>query len=430
MQAYDVIKERLLPLREAMAGSPELQDVFSRCFLNTIETTVQSTHAGDTFVITGDIEAMWLRDSTAQVLHYIRFCDHPAVAAMVEGLIARQTDCILIDPYANAFNKTESGRKWAEDQPLHSGWVWERKYEVDSLCYPILLAYRYWKQTSGQQFLTDAFHRALCTILEVFRTEQTHAESKYWFLRALCPDPEDVCHTDCRNPVAYTGMTWGGFRPSDDSSTYGYHVPSNLFATVVLGYAAELLTLMEDVPSAERAFKLKQEIAAGVRQYGIVEDETFGSMYAYETDGLGHHVLMDDANVPSLLSLPYLDVCSTNDPCYLRTRAFALSTKNPFYHEGAYAKGIGSPHTPAGYIWPISLSMQMLTSTDDAEIVDLMKMLLRTHAGTRYMHESFQPDHPQQFTRSWFAWANSLFGEAVYRLWEGGRLQSILAKMR
>ncbi len=426
MNAYDVITERIQPLREALAGRPELQDVFSRCFVNTIETTVQSTQAGDTFVITGDIEAMWLRDSTAQVLHYIRFCDHPAVAAMVEGLIARQMDCILIDPYANAFNKTESGRKWAEDQPAHSGWVWERKYEVDSLCYPILLAYRFWKQTDSDAFMTDSFHRALRTIVDVLQTEQNHAESKYWFLREHCPDPGDVHHTDCRKPVAYTGMTWGGFRPSDDSCEYGYHIPSNLFAVVVLAYAAEMFTLMDDVYCARQALKLKQEIANGVAQYGIVKDETFGSIYAYETDGLGHHALMDDANVPSLLSLPYLGVCRADDPLYQRTRAFVLSKQNPYYYEGSYAKGIGSPHTPAGTIWPISLCMQMLTSTDDAEIAELLTMLLRTHAGTRYMHESFHPDHPEQFTRPWFAWANSLFGEAIYRLWESGKLESVL----
>ena len=426
MSIYDIIKERIEQVREAMRCNPELCDVFSRCFLNTIETTVQSTNADDTFVITGDIEAMWLRDSTAQVLHYIRFCDHPAVAAMVEGLIARQAACILIDPYANAFNKTDSGRKWADDQPAHSDWVWERKYELDSLCYPILLAYKYYRKTASKTFLTGAFHRALRTILEVLRREQNHTGSAYWFRREFCPEQGKVNHRDCRAPMAYTGMTWSGFRPSDDACTYGYSIASNLFATVALRYAAELFDQMNDLESALLALELQRQISAGVSKYGMINHEHYGGIYAYETDGLGHHLLMDDANVPSLLSLPYLEVCGLDDPLYQRTRAFVLSEGNPFYYEGEYAKGIGSPHTPTGYIWPIALCMQILTSNDNAEIASLLKMLLRTHAGTRYMHESFQPDHPEQFTRSWFAWANSLFGESVYRLWESGKLQSIL----
>ena len=134
MTAKEIVKEKLSPLRQALAPVDGLYEMFEQCFLNTLETTVRCQKPGDTFVITGDIEAMWLRDSTAQVLHYIRFAGEEAVAQVIEGLIARQAECILIDPYANAFNAEDSGRRWTDDLPAHSGWVWERKYEIDSLC--------------------------------------------------------------------------------------------------------------------------------------------------------------------------------------------------------------------------------------------------------------------------------------------------------
>ena len=428
MTALEVVRGRIAGLEETLGGVPGLRKVFHDCFLNTLETTVQA-QPGDTFVITGDIHAMWLRDSTAQVLHYLRFADAEPVAELVEGLIARQAKCVLIDPYANAYNREPSDFKPFDDRPRASDWVWERKYEIDSLCYPVWLAWRFHEKTGRTGFLTEQFAEMLRTIVDVFRTEQDHAQSDYRFERTNCPPSDTLSHEGRGEPVAVTGMTWSGFRPSDDACMYGYLVPSNLFAAQELTHLAKFARMLGDEELAADAEKLSGEIREGVEKYGHVQHPTFGDIYAYETDGMGHYNLMDDANVPSLLALPYLGACAKDDPAYLRTRAFVLSRENPYYYEGALAKGVGSPHTPAGYIWPIALCVQAMTTDDNAEAARLLDTLMHTHAGCECMHESFDPDAPEKFTREWFAWANSMFGEMIYRLYEEGRLDDVLARL-
>lgn len=428
MTALEVVRGRIAGIEEKLGGVPGLRKVFHDCFLNTLETTVQA-QPGDTFVITGDIHAMWLRDSTAQVLHYLRFADAEPVAELVEGLIARQAKCVLIDPYANAYNREPSDFKPFDDRPRASDWVWERKYEIDSLCYPVWLAWRFHEKTGRTGFLTEQFAEMLRTIVDVFRTEQDHSQSDYRFERTNCPPSDTLSHEGRGEPVAVTGMTWSGFRPSDDACMYGYLVPSNLFAAQELTHLAKFARMLGDEELAADAEKLSGEIREGVEKYGHVQHPTFGDIYAYETDGMGHYNLMDDANVPSLLALPYLGACAKDDPAYLRTRAFVLSRENPYYYEGALAKGVGSPHTPAGYIWPIALCVQAMTTDDNAEAARLLDTLMHTHAGCECMHESFDPDAPEKFTREWFAWANSMFGEMIYRLYEEGRLDDVLARL-
>ncbi|MBR3504628.1 MAG: glycoside hydrolase family 125 protein [Clostridia bacterium] len=425
MTCLNTVRARIAPLKGEMSALPELWPLFERCFVNSIETTIQET-PGDTFVITGDIPAMWLRDSTAQVLHYVRFADDEDVAAMLEGVIARQAECILRDPYANAFNREPSSFKPYDDTPRASDWVWERKYEIDSLCYPLWLAEKYWKRAGRTAFLTARFHEALRTAVGVLRAEQNHAESPYRFSRANCRPSDTLTRGGMGEPVGYTGMTWSGFRPSDDACRYGYLVPSNLFAARAMRSAAQLARLLGDGALAEEAESIGREISAGVEAHGKVEHPEFGTIYAYEVDGLGHANLMDDANVPSLLALPYLEAADADDPVYRATRRFVLSPENPYFYRGALAEGVGSPHTPQGYVWPIGLCVQAMTSDDVAEIARLLKTLMDTHAGTGFMHESFDPDRPEKYTRSWFAWANSMLGELVYRLHEAGRLEEVL----
>ncbi len=426
MNTATVIAREIQMLQPELEVCPGLWEMFRQCFLNTIETTVQQS-PGDTFVITGDIPAMWLRDSTAQVLHYLRFADQPEVADMIEGLLSRQADCILRDPYANSFNREAiSGSPHNRDLPKVSEWVWERKYEIDSLCYPLWLAEKYHTKTGSTGFLTEKFAEAMRSVIRVFRTEQDRVTSPYYFIRTDCP-PSDTLTCEGRGePVAVTGMTWSGFRPSDDACKYGYLIPSNLFAVRALQSAAMLAKQLGDEALAAEASALGAEIMAGIARHGIVEHPVHGRMYAYEVDGFGNINLMDDANVPSLLSLPYLEVCGKEDPLYRSTRAFVLSDENPYFYRGTLAEGIGSPHTPQGYIWPIALCVQAMTSTDIREIAGILKTLMRTHGGTRFMHESFDPNAPEQFTRSWFAWANSMFGELIFRLHEEGILPQVI----
>ena len=399
-------------------GRPLIAEMFPATYLNTIETTVTPDENG-VFVITGDIPAMWLRDSSAQVRHYLPLTKaDPQVRLLVDGLVKRQAICIKNDPYANAFNRTgDHITQWQfrDDTEFRNPMAWERKYEVDSLCYPVNLAYHFWKAAENTDHLDDNFKAACVTILDTFEREQRHAEnSKYYFRRTNCPPTDTLSHDGHGSPVAYTGITWSGFRPSDDSCTYHYLIPSEMFAVVILGYMSEMAKeVWHDNALAARAEKLRDEIDHGIQTYGIVEDPDFGKMYAYETDGLGHYTLMDDANVPSLLSIPYLGYCKPDDEIYQNTRAFILSKKNPYYFVGKAAEGIGSPHTPKDYIWHVSLAMQGLTSQDDGEINRILDLFETTTAGRGLMHEGFHKDDPELFTRAWFAWANSIFAEFV-----------------
>lgn len=403
-------------VQKQLADRPKLAKLFGNCYRSTMETTTKILPDGSTFVFTGDIPAMWLRDSSAQVRHYISVAkESPAVAELIEGLIRRQAMCITLDPYANAFNEEPNGKCWERDEPPQSDWVWERKYEIDSLCYPIQLAYLFWKAT-GRTFCFDGqFRQAAQTILDVWTCEQHHSEnSPYYFIRKNCPPTDTLTHNGKGAPVVYTGMTWSGFRPSDDACTYGYFIPANMFAVVVLGYLSEIFTAVyEDEAAAARCDKLRGEIDAGIQKYGIVEHEKFGKIYAYETDGMGHYTFMDDANVPSLMSIPYIGYCSADDEIYQNTRRYVLSKENPFYFEGSCMKGVGSPHTPKDYVWHIALSMQGLTSSSAEEREELITMLENTDADTGFMHEGVYVNDPKQFTRPWFAWSNSIFSEFV-----------------
>jgi uncharacterized protein len=412
----DSMQQLIAEVSSALAQRPKLARMFARCFPNTFQTTLTRLADDTTFVITGDIPAMWLRDSAAQVRPYLALAPADAeIADLLEGVVRRQLRYILHDPYANAFNQEPNSHGHQSDLTEMSPLVWERKYEVDSLCYPIQLAYLLWRATGRTSHFDQTFRDAAQTIVELWRREQRHHEdSPYRFERANTIPIDTLSHGGQGSPVASTGMTWSGFRPSDDACTYGYLVPANMFAVVALGYLAEIaMQVLGDAALADEAQQLRDAIEAGIQTYAKIEHARHGTIYAYETDGRGNYNLMDDANVPSLLSLPYLGYCAKDDPIYLNTRAFILSPDNPYFYRGAVAEGVGSPHTPAGYIWHIALSMQGLTAADPAERERILDLLERTDAGTDLMHEGFSVDDPSQFTRPWFAWANSLFSELV-----------------
>lgn len=417
---FPAVMDLLGQVEGKLKNYPELSQIFRQCFLNTLETTIVQLPDENTFVITGDIPAMWLRDSSAQVHTYLPLVARDEkLARLIKGLIRQQASCILIDPYANAFNQAPNGKHNSVDQTEMSSWVWERKFELDSLCYPLQLLHDYWQATQDRSLFDEKIYAMLKRIIEVMLVEQHHEKySRYYFVRHDDERPLDTLVAGGRGrPTNYTGMIWSGFRPSDDSCTFGYHIPANMFAVVVLQYVEEYaIKFYNDLQFSSAVHELRAEIDKGIRDYGIVNHPKYGKIYAYETDGFGNYMLMDDANVPSLLSIPYLGYRPVSDPLYQNTRAFVLSKDNPYYVNGKFASGIGSPHTGDGTLWPISLIMQGLTSTNAEEQIVVLKMLTRTTAGMNYMHESFSPDDPRQFTRSWFAWANSLFGEYVLKL--------------
>ncbi|OCT16784.1 metal-independent alpha-mannosidase [Paenibacillus pectinilyticus] len=398
------------------AERPKLAAMFRECFANTYLTTIQPAEDGSTFVITGDIPAMWLRDSSAQVRTYLLLAkEDPHIADMIEGVVIRQSQYIGLDPYANAFNKDPHGAGHQQDITPMSPWIWERKYEIDSLCYPIQLGYFLWKVTGRTSHFNSAFHAAASSILRLWRVEQAHEEqSPYRFQRLNCPPTDTLTRDGLGSPVGYTGMTWSGFRPSDDACTYGYLIPSNMFAVVVLGYLAEIADqIWNDTAISSEALQVAAEIKSGIEAYGTIQHPEFGEMYVYETDGLGGYHLMDDANVPSLLAIPYLGYAEASDPIYQRTRSFILSRENPYFYTGKMAQGIGSPHTPERYIWPIALAVQGLTASSREEKLRLLDLLADTDGGTGFMHEGFHVDDPTKYTRPWFSWANSMFSELV-----------------
>lgn len=398
---------------------PGLAPLAKQCFLNTIETTVTQLEDGSYFVITGDIPAMWLRDSAAQLKPYVPYAkEDEDLQAILRSVIQKYTFYVRLDPYTNAFNsKPQRGYTEDDRSNFQSGWIWERKYEVDSLCAPLYLAHQYYQVTGDKSIFTEEFRLMIQTIANTFTTEQRHDRSPYWFVREHAWAPSDTLPMNGRGrPVNFTGMTWSGFRPSDDSCKFGYLIPSNMMAAVALDYAGELLQAGFEDPALEaRCESLAAEIRDGIETYGVCDHPKYGRIYAYETDGFGNYNLMDDANSPSLLSIPYIGYKPAEDPIYQNTRRFVLSQDNPYYFVGKAAKGIGSPHTPPRYIWHIGLVMQILTSLDPAEKRECLDMLARTHAGTNYMHEGFDADDPARFTRPWFAWANTLFAQMLER---------------
>ena len=414
MRIPRIIEKRVSEYSEKLKEYPKLQKMYRNCYLHTISTAIEKCDDGTYFVLTGDIPAMWLRDSVAQITHYIPLANDKEVDEIIEGVIKRLFMYIQLDPYANAFNKEPNGHGHVTDLPKPSEWVWERKYEIDSLCYPIRLLYMYYKQTGKTEIIKKQLENVVKTILGVWKTEQYHAEkSSYYHIREKAPH-EALTNGGYGNPVSYTGMVWSGFRPSDDSCEYGYLTASEMFAVVVLGNMAEMLEkICGNTSLAEECIKLRTEIDEGIKKYCITEHPIYGEIYACETDGLGNYSIIDDANIPSLLSIPYIGYADKNDELYLNTRRFLLSKDNPYYFEGKYAKGIGSRHTPNGYIWHMALVMQGLTSESAEEKKELLDMIINTDADTLYLHEGFNADNPYEYTREWFTWPNSLFAEFI-----------------
>ncbi|MHC9532168.1 glycoside hydrolase family 125 protein [Dellaglioa sp. L3N] len=394
--------------------------LFHNVFIDTLTNTVKIQNDSKIFVATGDIPAMWLRDSTFQVLPYLSLIKEiPEITQLIHGVINQQLTYIRHDPYANAFNETSSGAHYTIDQsniPI-SDLVWERKFEIDSLCAPIHLASELYQKSGYSKHLDINFWQTINLIVDTFIKEQHHETSDYIFKRSDGPATDTLSHKGKGSPIGYTGMVWSGFRPSDDACQYGYHIPGNSYIVCVLD---ELLTLSKThaIPNEliKKIIRLRSEVAAGIENFGIVpQPNSNETIFAYEVDGLGHVNLMDDANVPSLLSLPFLGYVSSDNALYQRTRTFILSNQNPFYYSGSYLKGIGSPHTPKNYIWPISLAMEGLTSNNPEVMKSKLDIISQSDNDTLQCHEGIDVNDPSNFTRDWFSWANMTYCQLALR---------------
>ena len=414
------VEEKIKSIK-ASIKDPELAWMFESCYPNTLDTTVNYSEANgkpDTFVITGDIDAMWLRDSSAQVWPYLPLITKdPALKKVILGVINRQAKCVIIDPYANAFNPGPTGSEWDTDNTTMKPELHERKFEIDSICYPVRLAYNYWKITGDSSFFDETWQKAGKLILETFIVQQRkHGLGPYHFQRKTEVSTDTAPLKGYGNPVKPVGLICSVFRPSDDATIYPFLIPSNYFAVTSLKQMAEMFeTLGKDSATALRCRELATEVHTALEKYAVAQHPVFGKILAFEVDGFGNQLLMDDANVPSLLGLPYLDAMPVHDPLYQNTRKFVLSHSNPYFFKGKAAEGIGGPHVGLDYIWPMSIIIRAITSTDKQEVLACIKSLKNTHAGTGFMHESFHKDDAAKFSRPWFAWANTLFGELIIR---------------
>lgn len=400
----------------------ELAWLFENCFPNTLDTTVIfKTKNGrpDTFVITGDIHAMWLRDSTAQVWPYLPLINQDSkLKNLIAGVINRQTECILIDPYANAFNDGPGKSEWMSDHTDMKPELHERKWELDSLCYTVRLAYHYWKTSGDTSVFDEKWLQAAKLIIATCREQQRLTDrGKYRFGRTTSWSTDTVPGNGYGNNTKPNGLIHSIFRPSDDATLYPFLIPSNLFAVASFRQLAEISEkVIKDVVFAKECTAFASQVETAIKKYAIVSHPVYGQIYAMEVDGFGNRLLQDDANVPNLLSLPYLGAVKATDVIYQNTRRFVLSDSNPYFFKGKAAEGIGSPHTLINQIWPMSIIMRAMTSDNNQEILTQLRFLKNTHADTGFMHESFDKDDASKFTRKWFAWANTLFGELMLKI--------------
>ncbi len=413
---------------KSLLKNEKLAWMFENCFPNTLDTTVHFRKRNgkpDTFVYTGDIHAMWLRDSGAQVWPYVQLANQdPHLRQMLEGVIRRQLLCICIDPYANAFNDGATGSEWEKDLTTMKPELHERKWEIDSLCYPLRLAYQYWLVTGDESIFDEQWLQAIEAILKTFREQQRKdGHGPYRFQRRTERASDTQINDGKGAPVKPVGLIASAFRPSDDATTLQFLVPSNFMAVTSLRKSAEILTeVNKNHALAKQCTELADEVEQALQQYAIYHHPKHGTIYAYEVDGFGNQLLMDDANVPSLLGMGYLGDVNMDNPIYQNTRRFVWSDSNPYFFKGTAGEGIGGPHIGYDMVWPMSIMMKAFTSQDDEEIKACLRQLLDTDADTGFMHESFHKDNPQHFTRKWFAWQNTLFGELILKLVDEGKI--------
>ncbi|MDQ6889095.1 MAG: glycoside hydrolase family 125 protein [Bacteroidota bacterium] len=412
--------EETISKTKKQIADPELAWLFENCFPNTLDTTVDFEMMDgkpDTYVITGDIDAMWLRDSTAQVWPYLSSVKNDEhLQQLVEGVINRQVKCIHLDPYANAFYKDENKiSEWKSDLTAMKPGIHERKWEIDSLCYPVRLAHQYWKLTGNTGVFGKDWEGSIGLMVKTFKEQQRkNGRGPYTFQRSTAWATDGIPLAGYGYPVKPVGLICSMFRPSDDATIFPFLIPSNFFAVVSLRQAAEMVNAIHQNKSlANECNALAYEVENALYKYAIISTSQSGKIYAYEVNGFGSYNLMDDANVPSLLSLPYLNAVKESDPVYLNTRKFVLSPNNPFFFKGTAGEGIGGPHAGMDMIWPLSIIMRGLTSNDEMEVKKCLSMLKNSNAGTGFMHESFNKNDASNFTRKWFAWANTLFGELI-----------------
>ncbi|POR32347.1 Uncharacterized protein TPAR_07449 [Tolypocladium paradoxum] len=455
---HSVEIERVIEEMTSKMTDPDLARLFENAFPSTTDTTVKfHTKGQDTgfvrmggsrsardegawdgpqsFIITGDIMAEWLRDSTNQLRPYQALANKDAaIFDLILGAINTQSEYVIESPYCNAFQPppisalpvTSNG----QDDVVHPAYepnaVFECKYELDSLAHFLALANDFYEHTASTKFLNDRWYLAVETLLEVLEQQSRstfdpetgrYRRNEYSFQRWTNAGTETLSLQGVGNPLnSGTGLVRSAFRPSDDATILGFFIPANAMMSVELGRASKVCNAAGKSSLAETLRKWSERLRAGVMEHGVVKHKKYGDVFAYEVDGYGSSILMDDANYPSLLALPVMGFCDIKDATYQSTRKMILDKLgNPYYLTGKEFKGIGGPHIGLRNAWPMSLLIQAQTSDDDDEIKECLDFVLKS-SKMGLVHESVDVNYARQYTRSWFAWANGVFAVTIMDL--------------
>ncbi|KAI1172091.1 glycoside hydrolase family 125 protein [Nemania sp. FL0916] len=438
--------EQTIDEMKDLVKDPDLFRLFENTFPNTLDTTISwkgfannGTEEELTFVTTGDIVAMWLRDSANQLRSYKSLLkansSTESLASLFRGAINLQSRYIISNPYCNAFQPpSESGLPPVDNSAAdtdnvtpsyNKDFVFECKYELDSISAFLQLSSDYYEKTKDTQFFGKfQWVKAVQTILDVaegllvgtYADDGSVNSSPYKFQRTTTAGTETLTNSGIGNPVkSGTGLVRSAFRPSDDATIYQLFIPANMQFSSYLGKCATIMKAL-DADVAKQMSSLSNSVKNGIEKHGKVTHAKFGEIYAYEIDGFGSSNLMDDANVPSLLSAPILDFLDASDKTYQNTRKFVLSTWNPYYMHGPVINGTGGPHVGPGMAWPMSIITELLTSDNDNEILTGLHTLVSSTDGLGLIHESVNTFDASKWTRQWFSWANGLFGEMLLGL--------------
>jgi meiotically up-regulated gene 157 (Mug157) protein len=431
----------------------DLARIFENAFPNTLDTTVkwhvdgaeksskghsswlggaEAWEGAQSFIVTGDISAEWLRDSTNQLAQYQRLAKKDsAIETLLLGAINTQAEYVIASPYCNAFQppppskiKTSDNGQGDSVHPAYEpSQVFECKYEIDSLAHFLSLANQFHNHTGSTAFITKRWLQAVNSLVEVI-DEQSKSTfdpktgsftlQEYRFQRQTNTGTETLNLAGNGNPLNYgTGLVRSAFRPSDDATILGFFIPGNAMLAVELKRTAEILQKASKASLAQELRSRGERIEKGVWEHGVVSHRKFGSVFAFEVDGYGSSILMDDANLPSLLALPLLGFLNSDDRTYQNTRKMILSKEgNPYFITGSEFEGIGGPHIGFMNAWPMSLLVQAMTSDDDAEIKGLLTAVKQA-SPLGLIHESVNVEEIRDYTRSWFAWANSVYAQTI-----------------
>ncbi|KAF2768235.1 hypothetical protein EJ03DRAFT_314330 [Teratosphaeria nubilosa] len=428
-------------------ADPDLRRLFTNAYPNTLDTAVAwHGYANDaqdvelTFLLTGDIKAMWLRDSANQMQSYLPLLSasdsFDSLASLYRGVINLQSRYIGIDPYCNSFQPPVESKipptvntYGASDvvTPHYSNEsVFECKYELDSVAAFLEVSTNYYNATKDADFFKKyKWVAAVQSILQLaedmmvptYKDDGSVSTLAYSFTRQTDRASETTENGGLGNPFnSGTGLIRSFFRPSDDATIFMGFVPANAMLSRYLASAANIATAIGETDLASRMQSLSSSLRTAITNHGIVHTASGDQIYAYEIDGYSGQNIMDDANIPSLLSLPFLGYLDVDDPVYQTTRSLLLSAQNPYYMRGPYISAIGGPHNGPGYAWPMASIVRIFTSNDDAEITEQLQELVSTTDGLGLIHESINTFNVSDYTRTWFSWANGLFGQCILDL--------------